>query len=30
MDLYSRLMDVDEVIEYLNEKTERDFTKDRG
>lgn len=23
-------MDVDEVIEYLNEKTERDFTKDRA
>ena len=29
MDLYSHLMDIDEVVEYLNEKTNRDFTKDK-
>ncbi len=29
MDLYSRLMGIDEVIEYLNEKTNRGFTKDK-
>ncbi|ALF60125.1 hypothetical protein [Psychrobacter urativorans] len=29
MDLYSRLMGIDEVIEYLNEKTNRDFNKDK-
>lgn len=29
MDLYSHLMDIDEVVEYLNEKTNRNFTKDK-
>ena len=29
MDLYSRLMGIDEVIEYLNEKTNRDFNRDK-
>ena len=29
MDLYSRLMDINEAIEYLNEKTNRDFNKDK-
>lgn len=29
MDLYSRLMNIDEAIEYLNEKTNRDFNKDK-
>ena len=30
MDLYSRLMDIDEVIEYLNNKTTRVFNKDKA
>lgn len=29
MDLYSRLMGIEEVIEYLNEKTDRDFNQDK-
>lgn len=29
MDVYSRLMDIDEVIEYLNAKTDRKFDIDR-
>lgn len=29
MDLYSHLMNIDEAIEYLNEKTNRDFNKDK-
>ena len=30
MDLYSRLMDVDEVAEYLNTKTDRVFNQEKA
>jgi len=29
VDLYSRLMGIEEVVEYLNEKTDRDFNQDK-